>query len=187
MFYGENFKTMKPVSKKMRTLPACVFNLAGVAWIMLMIAAMQFGLSVYAYADSQLSLSDNIKKISLVQTAMSQPDSITHWEQGDLQILLRRPQVMRDEKVVRSWHYHGESCALDIYFDAKQSTPAYVEFRPLSMNNDIQAQYESADTDTMKLYCLKDVLETQGVDTPASYARQPLPSWESPYMTTSRT
>ena len=174
---------MKFTTTRMRIVPACVFNIAGVFFVILMIGAMQFGLSVYAYADSRLSLSDNIKKITLVQEAMISPDSLNNWDQKHLKILLRQPQIMRDERIVQSWHYHGESCALDIYFDAKATKPDYVEFRPLSLNHDVQAQYESTDTNTMKLYCLKDVLEAQGVDTPASYARQPLPSWESPYRT----
>ena len=164
-------------------MPACAFNLAGIVWVMVMIGAMQFGLSVYAYADSGLSLSDNIKKITLVQEAMTQPDSLSDWNQKDLQILLRQPQIKRNASVTKAWHYHGESCALDIYFDAAKTKPDYIEFRPLNLNNAVQAQYQSADTNTMKLYCLKDVLEAQGVDTPASYARQPLPSYDSPYRT----
>jgi hypothetical protein len=174
---------MKPISKKMRAMPASIFNLAGIVWIMLTIGAMQFALSVYPYADKRLSISDNIKKISLVQEAMAMPDSINEWDQKDLEILLRQPQIKRDEVVVTSWHYHGESCALDIFFDAKATTPDYIEFRPLSLNKDVDAQYQSADSNMTKLYCLRDVLQAQGVDTPASYARQPLPSWESPYRT----
>lgn len=165
----------------MRAMPACVFNLTGIVLVTLMFSAMKLGLSVYPYADTHLSLSDNLKKLTLVQQAMAMPDSINDLDQTDLEMLLREPQVKRDEKIVQSWHYHGESCALDIYFDGKETQPDYVEFRPLSMNRDIQAQYETADASTMKLYCLKDVLEAQGVDTPSSYARQPLPSWENPY------
>ena len=176
-------KTMKPLQTKMRAIPALAFNLIGIAVIILTIGSMQFALSLYAYADKALSLSDNFKKVNLVQQALIRPDSLQSWEQADLEILLKKPQINRDEQVARSWHYHGESCALDIYFDAAATTPDYVEFRPLSMNKDVNAQYQSADNATMKLYCLKDVLEAQGVETPASYARQPLPSWDSPYRT----
>ena len=181
MVYNLHNTKMKPIKIKMRAVPAFMFNLAGIVLAMGIMKTIQFGLSVYPYADTHLSFSDNVKKLSLVQQAMAMPDTLQDWDQKDLEILLRQPQVKRDEKIVQSWHYHGESCALDIYFDGKKTNPDYVEFRPLSMNHDIQVQYESADAGTMKLYCLKDVLEAQGVDTPSSYARQPLPSWESPY------
>lgn len=172
---------MKPISGKVRALPASLFNLTGVCLVMLVMGAMQFALSVLAYADAGLSVSDNIRKITLVQSAMDTPDALNSLDKTDIKILLKDPQVLRDEQVVQSWHYHGEVCALDLYFDATSSTPDYVEFRPLNLNNDIQVQFGTADAQTMKSYCLKDVLESQGVDTPSSYARQPLPSWESPY------
>lgn len=181
MFNGLCKKTMKPINGKVLALPACLFNLTGVCLVLAVMGAIQFGLSVFAYADAQLSVTDNIRKITLVQSTMAKPDSLHDLDKADLKILLKNPQVKRDEQVVQSWHYHGDSCALDIYFDVTGSTPDYVEFRPLSMNNDIQVQFGAADTETMQSYCLKDVLEAQGVDTPSSFARQPLPSWESPY------
>jgi hypothetical protein len=169
------------VINKMQVMPASFFNFAFACFIAGGLSLCQLILSFAVYADSDLSLADNVKRVSLVKQAVRAPQSLSLMDKGDIEILLRAPSLKRSESQVSAWHYHGESCALDVYFNDTQSQPEYIEFRALSMNDGINAQFEQVDQATWNDQCLRDVLDAQGVNTPSSVARRPLPSWENPY------
>lgn len=165
----------------MQAMPASFLHLCCACVFACMITMFNFALSFAVYADGNLSVVDNVKRLSLVKQAVRAPQSLSIMDKADIEILLRDPAVKRDELVASAWHYHGESCALDIYFSDQSVTPSYIEFRALSLNDGINAEYEQSDEATWNDQCLRDVLQAQGVDTPASYATRPLPSWDSPY------
>jgi hypothetical protein len=173
---------MKVKAAPKRSVPISLSILLGSGMIIGLVIVMHMALSVYPYADHRLSISDNLKKLTLIHATMAQPETIKGLTRDELAILLRQPQINKNERVVTSWHYHGEACAIDIYFSQDAEKPDYIEFRPLMLNNDVQARFEQT-SDTTNRYCLKDVLEAQGVDTPSSFARQPLPSYDNPYRT----
>lgn len=165
----------------MQVMPASFFNLVCAFMLFALIAGMQTLVSFYAYADSDLSLSDNVKRVSLLKTAIRSPQALSLMDADEITILLRHPTVKRDEGNVVAWNYHGDSCALDVYFKKSSQEPDYIEFRALDMNDIVQAQFEKTDTSELKEHCLKDVLESQGVNTRSNVASRPLPSWDSPY------
>ncbi len=169
------------ITYKMQALPASFFNLIFASFLAGMIFSIQIVTSFMVYADGELSFADNIKRMALVKQAARSSDVLSSMDKKDIEILLRRPTLKRDEIVSSAWYYHGESCALDVYFTGKQSKPAYIEFRALSLNDDINAQYEMASAKTWNDQCLRDVLDAQGVSTPSSVARRPLPSIDNPY------
>jgi hypothetical protein len=166
---------------KMQVMPASFFKLVFACVIAGGLSFFQLILSFAIYADGDLSLADNMKRVTLVKQAVRAPQSLSLMDKGDIEILLRSPSLKRTEMLVSAWHYHGESCALDVYFNGEKSQPDYVEFRALSMNDGIHAQFEQVDQATWNDQCLRDVLDAQGVNTPSSVARRPLPSWENPY------
>ena len=168
------------IINKMQALPASFFNLCGIAILVITLLSAQMVFSLLNYGDMRLSLSDNLVRVQLVKQVVRAPQSIKFMDNEKIAILLREPTLKRNERLVTAWHYHGESCALDIYF-SNTTYPDYIEYRALTLNEDVQAQFDTADNRMMDNYCLKDVLETQGVDTPASYARQPVPTWDNPY------
>jgi hypothetical protein len=173
-------KTNHP--KKMRGLPASLLNLSLCLCLLGVVFSYQTLLSVFLYADTSMSLADNIKRAGLIRQAINNPNIIKTYSSDDLKVILKKPSVRRNEISVVAWSYHGESCAIDIYFSDEAGAPDHVEFRTLSLNNDVVNQFASSDIRTKDQYCLKDVMDSQGVDTPSSYARQPTPSWTiSPY------
>lgn len=172
---------LKYVTNKVQVLPAPFFNFAFACLVAGGLSFCQLMLSFAVYADGDLSLADNMKRVTLVKQAVRAPQSLSLMDKGDIEILLRSPSLKRAESIVSAWHYHGESCALDVYFNGEKSQPDYVEFRALSMNVGIHAQFEQVDQATWNDQCLRDVLDAQGVNTPSSVARRPLPSWENPY------
>lgn len=139
--------------------------------------------SLINYGSSDLSVFENIKKVQLIKQVVKSPQSIENLSNNEINILLSEPSLNRGELSVNAWHYHGESCALDVYFSKNKDKPDYIEYRALSLNEDVQAQYNAIDQSAVNDYCLKDILEAQGVNTPDNYARQPTPSWENPYRT----
>lgn len=169
----------------MQALPASFFTFVCATLIMVFIGAIQTGVSLATYADIKISLSENLKRVSLIKQVVRLPQSLKVMDEKNISILLKEPKLLRRENDVSAWHYHGESCSLAIYFssDNKAGKPDYVEYRALSMNAAVQAQFETVDQSVMDQYCIKDILEAQGVDTPSNYARQPTPTWENPYRT----
>ena len=165
----------------MQVLPASFFNLAVILLIGLVLQIVQMVFSLVIYGDNNFSLSDNLKRIQLVEQVVRSPQSIRAMNGDEISILLPNPSLKRNEKTVVAWHYHGESCALDIYFSNNHSKPDYVEYRALTLNATINEQMSKTDERGLTNYCLNDVLEAQGIDTPATYARQPTPTWDSPY------
>ncbi len=143
----------------------------------------QFALSLGTYSDRSMSFLDNIKRVHLIKSLTQDPDIIGLMDGNDISMILREPSLSRMEKTVTAWHFHGESCSLDIYFSDNKSNPDYIEYRPLTLNKDVLAQYESTKQNDLNHYCLKDVLDSRGVNTPENYARQPVPSWDNPYRT----
>lgn len=174
---------LKYVTNKVQVLPAPFFNFAFACLVAGGLSFCQLMLSFAVYADGDLSLADNMKRVTLVKQAVRAPQSLSLMDRANIEILLRDPAVKRDELVASAWHYHGESCALDIYFSDQSVTPSYIEFRALSLNDGINAEYEQADEATWNAQCLHDVLDAQGVNTSSSVARRPLPSWKNPYRT----
>jgi hypothetical protein len=173
----------RSIVKRMQALPASLAHLILSFVFMGIISFSQLGLSYLAYADTSLSLSDNIHRVQLVSQVIDEPISVGKLSSRDIEILLKKPSLKRTEAQITAWHYHGESCALDIYFNDDAEKPDYIEYRALSLNSDVEEQFQSTEQDALNQYCINDVLQAQGVDTPASYARQPLPSFESPYRT----
>lgn len=138
-------------------------------------------MSIAIYADTSLSLFDNMKRVKLAQKAVNTPHIISEWDGKDIQILLNKPNLRRSENTIVAWHYHGESCALDLYFSDETTVPDYIEYRALTLNNDVQQQIGQADDATLNQYCIKDVLESQGVKTPSSVAKRPMPTLDNRY------
>lgn len=134
-----------------------------------------------AYSLSGLDFSDNARRTALIQKALRDPAILSKLDSRDVGLILQKPMMTRVEAEITSWHYHGDSCAIDIYFKDKAKQPEYVEFRALTLNRDVQDKFAAEDQAYLDKYCLKGVLEAQGVDTPSSYAARPLPSWKSPY------
>jgi len=166
---------------KMQALPASFFTLIFVCFVGAIVQIGQFGFSYALYGDKTLSFIDNFKRVHLLQELARSPEDIRTMKGDDIAILLPNPSLKRNEETVVAWHYHGESCALDIYFSTGQLRPDYVEYRALSLNATINNQFSQTDERGLNSYCLKDVLEAQGIDTPSTYARQPTPTWDSPY------
>lgn len=133
------------------------------------------------YSLSGLNFSDNAKRTTLIRKALVEPDILSKLPADDVALILQKPMLTRVEADVTSWHYHGESCAIDIYFKNKGDSPEYVEFRALTLNQDVQERFGDEDQTYLNKYCMKVVLEAQGVSTPSSVAERPLPSWKSPY------
>jgi len=134
-----------------------------------------------AYSLSGLSFSDNAKRTTLIRKALADPDIFLKLPADEVALVLQKPMLSRVEADITSWHYHGESCAIDIYFKDEDDHPEYVEFRALTLNQDVQDRFGDEDPAYLSKYCMRIVLETQGVDTPSSMAERPLPSWKSPY------
>jgi len=174
---------LKNIHHKMQAMPASVLNGTFILILCLMLGGVQLMASFTLHANWDLSFTDNVRRVALVKQAVRTPQSIGVMNRDDIQILLLNPSLKRSEETVVAWHYHGESCALDVYFRDDKSRPDYIEFRALSMNADVNSQFETVDQTTLNDYCLRDVMESQGVNTPNSYARQPTPSWENPYRT----
>lgn len=165
----------------MQVIPASIFHLCIACLLCIGFLGLQFVMSIAVYADSSLSLTDNMKRAKLAKVAVNSPHSIAEWDGTDIEILLKKPNLRRSEHTITAWHYHGESCALDIYFTNEKSAPDYIEYRALTLNNDVQEQFGEADIATLNQYCIKDVLETQGVKTPSSIAKRPIPSLDNRY------
>lgn len=141
----------------------------------------QFLLSLSVYGDQSMSVMDNIKRVHLIKNLTQNPQNLNKMAGDNIAMILRTPSLARYENNVVAWHYHGESCSLDIYFSDNQARPDYIEYRPLTLNEGISAQFQSTAQSDLNYNCLKDVLNSQGVSTPENYARQPIPSWDSPY------
>ncbi len=172
-----------PINHKMQALPASFFTLAVSCSILMMVAFFNTALSLVVYGDTSLTLSDNLRRVALVKVAMNAPEDINQWDVNDIKILFNSPSLKRVESEITALHYHGESCALDIYVANDAQKPDYIEFRTLSLNSDIEAQFNEFDTASLNMQCLQDVLATQGVNTPNSYATRPTPTWANPYRT----
>lgn len=167
----------------MQALPASFFTaICGLLLLTTMMLA-QIGFSLATYADYTMSLSDNLKRVNLVKQAVKLPHSLKAMDEQSISVLLREPSIKRNEMNVTAWHYHGNSCSLAIYFSKGAKRPDYIEYRTLSMNADISAQFARNDQDSINQYCIKDVLEAQGINTPDNFARQPTPTWDNPYRT----
>lgn len=132
--------------------------------------------AVYSVAD--LSFMDNARRVTLVRQAVEKPNSIYEMEVADLDLLFRHADVVRKEGQVVARHYQSGTCVIDVYFSGKKHKPDYVEFRPLSLNADVQRAYAD---DSTHIPCVKDVLEARGISTPENYAAQPVPTKSSPY------
>ena len=167
----------------MQALPASFFTALCASIIFIMVISTQLVFSLATYADTSLSLSDNIKRVQLIKQVVRVPNAIQIMNEEKISVLLRNPTLKRNEMDVTAWHYHGNSCSLAIYFSKGQNKPDYVEYRTLSMNADVSAQFEQNDQTSINQYCIKDVLEAQGVNTPDNFARQPRPTWDNPYRT----
>lgn len=165
----------------MQAMPASFFHLCLCVGVMGVVWGAQLITSYALHADSRLSVSENIRRIDLIKRVAKEPQSLEVMVQNDIDILFQDPSIIRHEENTVAYYFHGESCALDIYFSTSQKHPAYVEFRTLSMNEDIQQRYDQADEKTLRSQCLKDVMDAQGVGLPSSVAEKPLPSWDSPY------
>lgn len=171
------------ISHKMQALPASFFTALCTIVILLTILSAQLGWSLATYADTSLSLSDNIKRVQLIKQVVRVPNSIQVMNEEKISVLLRNPTLKRNEMDVTAWHYHGNSCSLAIYFSKGNDKPDHVEYRALRMNADVSVQIDQIDQTSLNQYCIKDVLEAQGVDTPSNVARQPTPTWDNPYRT----
>ena len=167
----------------MQALPAPFFTALCAFTVFIVAVTLQIGLSLVTYADTSLSLSDNIKRVHLIKQAVRLPNSLKVMGEEEISVLLRYPTLKRNEMNVTAWHYHGDSCSLAVYFSKGQDRPDYIEYRTLSMNADVSAQFERNDQASINQYCIKDVLEAQGVKTPDNVARQPTPTWDNPYRT----
>lgn len=163
------------------SLASCLFTLVASSLFVGLLGVLPFISHYYLYADKNIGLRDNIRRVGYVQKALHEPQQIKLWSADQIHMVLRDPSLKRSEGPMIAWNYHGNLCAIDIYFREGQSKPRYMEFRPLALNNDVQEHFGDADQETLNLYCLQDVLEAQGVETPNSFARRPLPSWDSPY------
>lgn len=179
---------MHHIIKKMRTWPAQISVLALSFLVMSAGLFIQNARAVYdynLYALSELSFSENSRRMKLIEKSLRNPGLLARLNVDDMTLLLRNPSLQRVEADVTAWTYHGDECAIDVYFKNNQARPDYVEYRALTLNDDVQAQFTDADEGYVNRYCLKGVLAAQGVDTPASYAEKrqarPLPSWPSPY------
>ena len=164
---------------KMQAMPASILHLCLISFICTGFMGLQSIMSIALYADSSLSFTDNMKRVKLANIAVNAPHSIADWDGNDIQILLRKPSLRRAENKIAAWHYHGESCALDLYFSDESAKPDYIEYRALTLNNDVQEQFGEADTATLNQYCIKDVLEAQGLKTPSNVARRPIPTLDN--------
>jgi hypothetical protein len=171
------------ILNKMQALPASFFTASCALVLFMSVFGLQLMMSLSVYADTSMSLSDNIKRVSLINQAVRLPQSLEVMDEQKISILLRNPMLKRKEMDVTAWHYHGNSCSLAVYFSEGQDKPDYIEYRTLSMNADVSAQFEQNDQASINQYCIKDVLEAQGVSTPDSFARQPTPTWDNPYRT----
>jgi len=142
-----------------QAVPAYLFHCLLCVALSLLVLGMQTGFSYALYADSALSLTDNLKRIQLVKQVVNAPQSIQKLSSNDIEIVLKNPSLTRVEMAISAWHYHGESCALDIYFTKDSLNPDYIEYRPLSMNADVEAQFVNLDQPSLDAYCLKDILQ----------------------------
>lgn len=167
----------------MQAVPASFFITICAFFIFAVVMLSQAGLMLATYGDTSLSISDNVRRVGLIKQAVRFPNSINAMHERDVSILLKSPSLKRNEMDVVAWHYHGESCSLDIYFSKGRTRPDFVEYRALNMNADVSAQFLETDQASLNQYCIKDVLEAQGVDTPSNFARQPTPTWDNPYRT----
>ena len=167
--------------KIMRVLPASFFNLMLLSIILMGVMGTQVAMSLSVYADGSLSISQNIKRVHLIKKITDSPQSLQSLKNEQIAMVLRDPTLKRNEMNVTAWHYHGESCALDIYFSSSKNIPDYIEYRPLVLNADVDAQFQTTDTETRNNYCLKDILEARGVNTPDYFATRPLPLQNNPY------
>jgi hypothetical protein len=122
--------------KMQAMVPASLSHLGLIMALWCVIAGAQLCMNFAIYADYDLSVADNLKRVQLVKQVIRTPDIIENLVQNDIRILLREPAINRNEIAVNAWHYHGESCALDIYFKSSTEAsprPHYVEFRTLSI------------------------------------------------------
>ena len=133
------------------------------------------------YSVAGLSFSENARRLNLIEQSINDPEILSSLSSDEIELVLQKPSLVRQENTVQAWHYHGDSCAIDIYFKDLDDKPDYIEFRALTLNNSVQEQFKDADQGYVNQYCLKGVLAAQGVETPNSYAARPLPSWTSPY------
>ena len=169
------------INNKMQARPASLYHLIMIAAIALILKLGMVVLPYGFYADRSLSLTENFVKMNLLRQVHRAPDAIQLMDEEKIAMLLKQPTLKRNEHDVVAWHYHGGACALDVYFSADGGQPDYVEFRALSLNADIGGQDWAAQDNMMKHYCLRDILDAQGVDTPSTFARQPTPTWDNPY------
>ena len=130
------------------------------------------------YAMTDLSFSDNKRRVALIRQSVANPSSLEDMTAKDFDLLFRSAEITRKEANVTARHYQSGTCAINVYFRGQNDTPDYVEFRVLSLNDEVQSKFEGTE---VNLSCLKDVLEARGVSTPEHYAAQPVPSWASPY------
>ena len=137
---------------------------------------------IYSYAlygSSDMSFADNAKRISLIHRVIQNPESLRAMTIAEFDLLFRKSDMTRQEADVIARHYQSGTCAIDVYFSGQRDKPDYVEFRALTLNEDVQKRFQG--DDNMNASCLKDVLQARGINTPEYYAAQPIPSWDSPY------
>jgi len=164
-----------------RAFPISFFNMVVIAGLCVSVLLSQAIFSFVLYGDKTLSLSDNYTRIQAIQKMTRVPGSIQQMDARTIDMVMREPSLKRSEHHITAWHYHGESCALDIYFTQGQDRPDYIEYRALTLNEEVQAQFDDTDNQSMQNYCLQDVMAAQGINTPNNFARRPLPSWDNPY------
>ena len=163
--------------------------------IQVTVLAMAFGITIvgllfqYApvlytyhyYSISGLTFAENTRRIELIEQSIDSPVALSSMSAKDIELMLRKPSLIRSEDNIQAWHYHGDSCAIDIYFKDGGKRADYIEFRALTLNNSVSEQFKDTNDTYKNQYCIKAVLAAQGIDTPSSYALRPIPTTVSPY------
>lgn len=129
--------------------------------------------SYYYYAVSDLTFSQNSKRIKLINDAQDDPSLLSSLTMDEIELILLEPSLVRRENNIKAVHYYSDNCAIDVYFRQTFDKPDYIEFRTFSLGNEV--------IDKNHNYCFESILSAQGIDTPNNYATRPLPRWLSPY------
>jgi len=164
--------------------PIQVTVLAMTFFITVVGLVVQYAPTLYTYhyySVSGLSFAENTRRIELIQQSINSPIALSTMSAKDIELVLQKPSLVRDESNIQAWHYHGDSCAIDIYFKKGEVLPDYVEFRALTLNETVSEQFKDMNDGYKNQYCVKAVLAAQGIDTPSSYAQRPMPTTVSPY------
>jgi hypothetical protein len=182
---NKNNKTMRQIlHNQIKKWPMQVTVLAMTFIMMTFGFLIQYAPSIYNYhyySVSGLSFSENTKRIDLIQQSIQKPNFLSGLTSDDVELILRKPSLVRVENNVQAWHDHGDSCAIDIYFKDGAKQPDYIEFRALTLNENVSKQFADTDDTYRNQYCIKAVLAAQGVETPNDYVLRPTPTFDSPY------